>query len=250
MPRPLLLVGLILATGLAPSLLAMGSPPLLTDDPGTPGDGHWEINLGLSTEQRPGVRAGEMPLLDLNYGVGDRLQLKYEIPYLTRSEGGAARQSGLGNSGFGVKWRFYDTGEKGTAVSAYPQIEFRNPGSHAAERGLVDPGTTIKLPFQFQQEVGPVTLNAQFGREIRREGDSWFYGIVAGHHLTGKVEVAAELAGAAEAGLGRSLLAANVGVTIGTGAKTSLMFSLGRELHNHFEAKATLLAYVGLQLRL
>lgn len=74
--------GLLLLLGAAPSLRAEGSPPLITDDPGTPGDGHWEINIGVSTEKRPGARASELPLLDLNYGVGDRLQLKYEVPYL------------------------------------------------------------------------------------------------------------------------------------------------------------------------
>lgn len=93
-------------------LHAEGSPPLITDDPGTPGDGHWEINLGFSTEKRPGSRLSELPLLDLNYGIGDSLQLKYEVPYLRLTEDGAPSESGLGNSAFGVKWRFYDAGEK------------------------------------------------------------------------------------------------------------------------------------------
>ena len=31
-------------------VLAQGGPPLITDDPGTPGDGHWEINIAEQSE--------------------------------------------------------------------------------------------------------------------------------------------------------------------------------------------------------
>src|SRR3954462_2305735 len=78
-----------------PALHGMGSPPLITDDPGTPGNGHWEINVGVSTERRPGLHASELPLIDLNYGIGETLQLKFEVPYLAQHEEGGARLSGL-----------------------------------------------------------------------------------------------------------------------------------------------------------
>ena len=36
-----------MATAIFPSLLhAQGGPPFITDDPGTPGNQHWEVNLG------------------------------------------------------------------------------------------------------------------------------------------------------------------------------------------------------------
>src|SRR4051794_37439935 len=78
-------------------LAAQGGPPMITDDPGTPGDGHWEINVALTTERRPGERVTEMPLVDINYGIGDRLQLKYEAAWL-RVDDGAERHDGLSNS--------------------------------------------------------------------------------------------------------------------------------------------------------
>src|SRR3954469_11588931 len=127
------------------ALHAEGSPPLITDDPGTPGNGHWEINLGLSTERRPGERASELPLIDVNFGIGDRWQLKYEVPYLRLSEDGESSVSGLGNSEIGVKWRFFDAGEKGLSVSIYPQLAFNNPGSHSDARGLVEHGSAFIL---------------------------------------------------------------------------------------------------------
>ncbi len=246
---PRIIVLLALAASITPVLRSEGSPPLITDDPGTPGDGHWEINIGVSTERRAGLRLSEMPLLDLNYGIGDRIQLKYEVPYLSVHGDGSPSLSGLGNSEFGVKWRFFDAGEKGPAVSVYPQWEFSNPGSNAADRGLVDHGSALKLPFQFEQEMGPVTIVSQAGREFRSRGDTWFYGISAGHRFTEKVEVAVELAGEANAGLHSSLLVTNLGVVIELSERTSFMLSVGRELHNHDEPRATLIAYIGWQFR-
>jgi hypothetical protein len=234
----------------AARLHAEGSPPLITDDPGTPGDGHWEINLGVSTEKRPGSRLSELPLLDLNYGIGDRLQLKYEVPYLRLTEDGASSESGLGNSAFGVKWRFYDAGEKGLSVSVYPQAEFNTPGTNSDDKGLVESGTVFVLPFQFEREVGPVTLIWQVGREFRSGGDAWFYGISAGHRFTENMEVAVELAGGGSARLDRTSLTANLGVVVDLSESTSVMFSVGRELHNHDEPRASLVAYLGVQWRL
>lgn len=244
------IIGLAFILGSTPSLWAMGSPPLNTDDPDTPGDRHWEINVGLSTERRPGERASELPLIDLNYGVGDRVQLKFEVPYLHLSEEGGSSESAVGNSEFGVKWRFYDAGEKGPAVSVYPQLEFNTPGSSAERLGLAERGSAFKVPFQFQQDVGPATIVAQAGVEFRAGDERWFYGVSAGHHFTDKVEVAAELFGDAPSGLHRSMLAANLGVSVELSEKTSVMFSVGRELHNHAEEKATFLGYVGVQWRL
>src|SRR5215831_18405962 len=42
------------AAALATSALAQGGPPMVTDDPGTPGDGHWEINIGSIATHSPG----------------------------------------------------------------------------------------------------------------------------------------------------------------------------------------------------
>ncbi len=234
----------------APAMFGMGSPPLITDDPGTPGDKHWEINLGVSTEKRPGLQSSELPLIDLNYGIGDRLQLKYEVPYLYEREDGGPSLSGFGNSEAGVKWRFYDAGEKGLAVAVYPQWEFNNPGSNSDDKGLAEHGSAFLLPLQFEKAVGPVTLVWQVGREFRTDSDAWFYGVSVGHNFGEKLEIGVELAGGSDAGFHRTTLATNLGVMINLSERTSFMFSVGRELHNHTESKATFLGYVGMQWRL
>ena len=46
---------------------------MATDDPGTPGDGKWEINLGvIGTHQRDGWLV-DVPDADINYGLGDHI---------------------------------------------------------------------------------------------------------------------------------------------------------------------------------
>jgi hypothetical protein len=245
-----IILGLGLSLGAATVAAAEGSPPLITDDPGTPGNGHWEINVGVSTERRPGERISEAPVVDLNFGVGERLQLTYEVPYLVQRADGGANVSGFGNSTFSVKWRFLDDGEHGFAMSVFPKIEFNNPGSSSADRGLVDSGSTFILPVQLQKDVGPVTLNLQVGREFHPDGDTWIYGATVTRQLNAKVAVAAELAGTAAARLDRSTLTLDFGLVVDVNERSSFMLSIGRELHNHDEPRATLVGYVGWQLRL
>ena len=54
---------------------AQGGPPMITDDPGTPGNGHWENNLAIAFEHRPNEWSIDAPAIDLNYGWGDHIQL-------------------------------------------------------------------------------------------------------------------------------------------------------------------------------
>src|SRR3974377_139630 len=84
-------------------LLAQGGPPLLTDDPGTPGNRNWEINFSSMQFWRNTERELQSPLLDTNYGLGDRIHLKYQVPYLLNSNNGEPFKGGVGNSLLGVK---------------------------------------------------------------------------------------------------------------------------------------------------
>lgn len=103
----------------APVLHAQGGPPFRTDDPETPGSRHWEINFGWLGERNPSDGSYQVPDFDINYGLGDRIQLKYEIPIAiqeTRSRAASASGpaepghviGGIGESLLGIKWRFYE----------------------------------------------------------------------------------------------------------------------------------------------
>src|SRR5439155_24737055 len=69
-------------TALPPRVVAQGGPPLITDDPETPGNGHWEINDAWMLSQKHNRRLFEIALLDVNYGFGEHIQLKAEVPWL------------------------------------------------------------------------------------------------------------------------------------------------------------------------
>src|SRR6266446_9785936 len=86
--------------------VAQAGPPLLTDDPDTPGNGHWEINVTWTLSQNRTSRVFATPLLDINYGLGRRLQLKAEIPWLIVKNQQCGTQSGIGDANLVVKWHY------------------------------------------------------------------------------------------------------------------------------------------------
>src|SRR5580658_9874397 len=91
-----------------PAALAQGGPPMVTDDPNTPGNGRWEINLAAIGNHSPGLAELTVPDADINYGWGDHLQLKLDTAWLVADEAGRGVTSGAGAPDLGVKWRFLD----------------------------------------------------------------------------------------------------------------------------------------------
>jgi hypothetical protein len=59
-----------------------GGPPMITDDPGTPDKGVWELNFSFNTDINEFEKEFEAPLLDINFGLNERTQLKLEFPWL------------------------------------------------------------------------------------------------------------------------------------------------------------------------
>jgi len=152
-------------------VVAQGGPPLLTDDPETPGNGHWEINVAWTLSQKQNKRLFAIPLIDINYGLGQQIQLKAEVPWLVLQERRGGTQSGLGSANFGVKWRFLDKNRHGFAMSTYPQLEIRTFAS-SVRRGLIDQGGELLLPVEISRELGSVTLNGEVGYQVvQRETD-------------------------------------------------------------------------------
>jgi hypothetical protein len=52
---------LLILTLASTPLRAQGGPPLITDDPDTPGPRHWEINVSFFRQHTPGARLSERP---------------------------------------------------------------------------------------------------------------------------------------------------------------------------------------------
>ena len=167
---------------------------MLTDDTGTPGNRNWEIDIASTDFRSPGKREIEAPRLDINYGLGDRIQLKYELPYLLDSDGGAPYRSGLGNSLIGVEWRFFQAGdENGWNISIYPQLEVNNP-DNSRLRGLVNRGPRFLLPLEITKVFGPIELNFEGGYWFTRDrSNERILGLAFGHQINKRFEGLAEI---------------------------------------------------------
>jgi hypothetical protein len=186
----ILLFGLFFAA--IPSF-AQGGPPFYTNDPGTPGNLNWEINLGYMPFFYTGQSVSHTPDVDINFGVGDRIQLTYENAWLRVQNPSSVAKFGLGQSNPGVKWRFYDAGEDKLSISIFPQGFFNNPND-AVHRGITSASDTFLMPIEFSKKFGPVGVDYEIGYDFVHKGpDGWIRGLVLGHDLTKKLEIDLEL---------------------------------------------------------
>ncbi len=172
---------------------AQGGPPYYTNDPGTPGDLNWEINIGYMPFLYSNQSVSHVPDVDINFGVGERIQLTYENAWLRVHNPSSPTAYGVGQSNPGVKWRFYDAGESGLSVSVFPQLFLNNPND-AVHRRITPASDTFLLPFEFTRKFGPVDVDYELGYQFVHKGpDGWITGLVIGHDFTPKLEGDMEL---------------------------------------------------------
>jgi hypothetical protein len=188
---------------LAGTARAQGGPPFITDDPGTPGNHQWEINFGWIANHNPGQSYYEIPDVDMNYGWGDRVQLKYELPLAAGTDTEGHTGFGLGESLIGIKVRPYEYHTKGEpksdenmiySLGFYPQVSINNPTS-SVRRGIVEPGPQYYLPMEMTFKAGPINLNGEVGRWIgnANQPDQWGRGLIAGREFSDRFELYGEL---------------------------------------------------------
>jgi hypothetical protein len=251
-PRRRLTALFVIAQALAGSLAhAEAGPPMLTDDPGTVPTGHWEINVATLSGHSADATTFELPLLDINYGAGERLQLKFEMPRVVFDPARGGERSGAGNSLIGAKWHFYDGGEGGWQLSTYPQVDSTFPFARTAS-GIAESGVRYLLPLEAQHAFGAVNVNLEAGRWLRPAGqlDTWIAGVVVSHELRDGLTLLAELHDETGLGFHHDELIVNCGMHLDLSERYSLLLSAGRDLHNGFEATNTLLTYAAIQVHL
>jgi hypothetical protein len=223
-----------------------GGPPMITDDPGTPGNGKFEINLAVAAEHRPGETSFDAPAIDINYGVGERIQLTLQggPVLLKRRDHGLI--GGLGGTEAAVKWRFIDDEPAGVTMSMFPRVIF-NISHSAARRGLAEEGTRFQIPLQFAKTFRGFDLDFEWGPLVSTVGPSqWLYGVVAGVDMSKTTTLLAELHGSSRTNFSRDELALNFGVRQKLNDHCLFIGSLGQELRSP-EARA-LIGYAGVQL--
>jgi hypothetical protein len=232
----------------ASGALGQGGPPMITDDPGTPGDKKWEINLALAFEHRPGETASDFPAIDLNYGVGEHIQLTLQTAPVLLKRKGHGLIGGLGGTEAAVKWRFLDQQTNGDRfdMSMFPRVIF-NVASSSARRGLSEDGTRFQIPMQLAKTFGRWHADFEFGPHVSSVSRSeWLYGVVAGFDVSKPTLLMAELHGTSRMNFTREVLTVNVGIHHEFSKTRILIVSLGREISSP-DPLATI-GYFGMQL--
>jgi hypothetical protein len=225
---------------------AFAGPPLETDDPDTPGDGQWEINLAAALEKR--ARIEELTyVLDINYGLGDRVQLKVKPRVVLVDGPSTGTRSGVGNIQFGIKWRFVDEDFNGVAMSVYPQVDLNPPG-HSVARGLISDGAEFFLPLEVARTFGRTRLLGEIGLNWRdHRDDEWVLGVAAEHPLRRELRVVAELRGSTPMARDNYELALRAGLKWIMSKNWTLLGSFGRTLRELRDEPRGDFAFFGIQ---
>lgn len=195
------------------------------------------------------------PDLDINFGVGPRIQLTYENAWLRVQPPGVhppmpKTEYGLGQSNPGVKWRFYDAGEGHLQISVFPQL-FLNNGNDAVKRGITPASESFLLPFEFTKKVGPFDVDYEVGyNSVHNGADGWITGLVVGRDVTHKLELDAEFynTGTFHPGANQPLL--DMGGRYKLHSPIILLFMAGRALRPTSGNQAYFQGYFGLQFLL
>jgi hypothetical protein len=233
-----------------PCAFSQGGPPYYTNDPGTPGNLNWEINLGYMPFFYSGHSVSHVPDVDINFGLGDRIQLTYENAWLRVQNPFSETKFGLGQSNPGLKWRFYDGGESGLSVSVFPQAFLNNP-NHAVRRGITSPNDSFELPAEFSKKLGPVDVDFETGYQFVHNGpDGWLTGLVVGHDFTPKLEMDMELYALGIFHPSESQPSIDFGARYKMHRPVILLLMAGRSLEPTSSTQPYFLGYFGIQLLL
>ncbi len=225
-------------------------PPFLTNDPGTPGNANWEINLGSMPIIGRGASSYQIPQIDLNFGLGNRIQLTYEVPYILESTAGRPVQAGWSNGYPGVKWRFLDQGDNGWQMSTFPQVE-TDESMRSQREGISVPGPRFLLPLEVTKKIGSFDVDIEAGYYLAGRGPrERILGLVAGRPVTERLELDVEIYD------DRANAAEPHSTTFDLGGRYKLsrgliaLFMGGRSLNGFAAGQPEFMGYVGIQILL
>ena len=218
------------------------SPPLNVDDPATPGCNRWEINVVADGDISKTQKEFELPLLDINYGVGDNLQLKYEVPY-SYSKVDGENKSKVGESKLGIKYAFFNDESSELELAFYPQVALINPPSDPEVSQKLQTMTT--LPLLMTKKIGKLargdldlTANASYTfSKVPDTKDFITAGVGLGMPLSNRLGAMAEIGteqavAKGEEGLRESVVKLNVGLVTTISKRFLLFGAVGHSLYS------------------
>jgi len=251
-------VVVLLEVGLSPALIlalspavaySQGGPPMLTDDPDTPGNGNWEINLAYIEERNQLERLRSVPHVDVNYGLGERIQLKFETGWVSAGVADSGSRSGLDDSLIGLKWRFLDQSEAGLNMSVYPQLTVENSTGSVA-RGIAAPAPNLLLPVEVSRDFGKLRVVGEIGYQVLRGQDNeWMFGILGALPVSERLELMFEIHVTGPKLFSESDVVLNLGLRQELTPHFKLLASAGTGLNNG-PNRTSFIAYLGIQVLL
>lgn len=222
--------------------LAHAGPPMITNDPDTPGAGVWEINLAATGARGHGALDLDAPDLDVNRGVGERIQLSLHTAWAhARSDG--AWGSGLRDVELGVRYRFLDAATDGVSMALQP-LYVRGWSAAARRRGLASENAEWVLPLQVARTIWKFDVGLEVARHfVAHEADAWQGGMFVSHDCFGGDCLAEINTTRVDGEPARATL--NVGARHPLREGLLMMGSIGSEVSG--PDRAPLVFYVGLQ---
>jgi hypothetical protein len=165
------------------------SPPLETDDPGTPGRQGYEINFIVNCDKANSSRSCQTGV-DAAFGLGDKAQLRISKSIVEERIAGDAALNGLGPTDIGIKYRFY--AQEGWQLGIFPSIDLDDGARRREADGtpIEREGQSIYLPIIVSKDVpiaGQVfTLvgNAAWRQNLEHPGnDAIFVSLAVGRAI-------------------------------------------------------------------
>ena len=225
------IIALAVCLNLILSVRLFAGPPFLTDDP-EPVDYHnWEAYVFGNGDHTSGGYTINGPAVEMNYGVLPDTQLHLIVPMTTVVGGGSPAVSGLGDTEFGIKYRFLHETNWWPQIGIFPMAELPTGD---ANRGLGNGRTWFRLPLWMQKSFGPWTtyggagaaLNSAPGQHNYPFG-GWLVQRDLGPHLTLGGELFAQ---GRDTDTDKGYAALNFGGQYNVSDHFSLLFSAGHSV--------------------
>lgn len=242
---------LVVSCGVIASILsatrAFAGPPYATDDPEPVDVGEHELFVAFEQERTADGSSGSLPLLELNYGAAQDLQLSIGVPFSYDDPHRGASHRGLGDIELGAKYRFLQEADNQPMVSFYPTVVAPTGDS---DKGLGEEKAQLFLPIWLQKNWGDWQVNTGGGYWIDHSADArnhWFFGWQVQNHVSESWTLGAEVFHSTEEAVGEgSSSGFNLGAVFEIDERDHIVLSAGRGLSNLATNRFS--SYVGYQL--
>ena len=221
-----------------------GGPPMMTDDPGTPGDKIWEINTALVCSSGHKATSILFPLLDINRGIGDDAQISMTTNLSHYVENGSDLNSGLSTISLGFKKRFFENQKEKILISVDPKIDFHHFLS-SKNTNINPEGNKYSLGFQFQKSFDVVGINPDFGYATSPNGSEISHGLAIGFEFEKDREFMLEGRGKSAIGSNETESLVNIGARVKLNKTNVFLGSVGKILKAYGDEQRPWIVFIG-----